>query len=118
MNGPQSADFEIVAGTGRKGVGLFATRAFARGDALFLFDYWSRPEMPIHSTNHSCDPNASFGPDGMLRALRAIGAHEEVTFDYLIQPIPASPWNFECACGAETCRGWIDAARDAGGPRG
>ena len=68
--------------------------------------------MPMHSTNQYCDPNAAFDQDGMLRALRVIAPHEEITYDYLLYPIPAAPWNFECDCGARDCKGRIDAVRD------
>lgn len=102
--------YVVIVGKGRKGNGLFATRGFVQGAALYQFDYWSQPIMPIHSTNHSCDPNAAFDQDGMLCAVRAIAPHEEITFDYLLFPIPASPWNFECACESLNCKGWIDAA--------
>lgn len=112
MTDDMTPGYEVVAGAGRKGAGLFATRSFERGDALYQFDYWSRSAMPIHSTNHSCDPNAGFDSEGMLRALRAIAAHDEITYDYLLYPIPASPWNFACECGCEDCKGWIDASRD------
>ncbi len=104
--------YKVIMGDGRKGAGLFATRPFALGAALFQFDYWSRPIMPMHSTNHSCDPNAAFDQDGMLRALRVIAPHEEITYDYLLYPIPAAPWNFECDCGSKDCKGQIDAVRD------
>ena len=108
----ETSGYEIIVGAGRKGAGLFATRGFALGAALFQFDYWSQAAMPMHSTNHSCDPNAAFDQAGMLRALRAIAPHEEITYDYLLYPIPAAPWNFGCACGARDCKGWIDAVRD------
>jgi hypothetical protein len=79
------------------------------GEAIYRLDYWSRAEMPIHATNHSCDPNATFGRDGMLAAVREIEAGEEITYDYVAHPLPASPWNFECLCGAAGCVGWVDA---------
>ncbi len=63
--------------------------------------------MPIHVTNHSCDPNATFDRSGMLIALRDIESGEELTYDYLAHPIPASPWDFECDCGVEKCIGWV-----------
>jgi hypothetical protein len=105
----QTPGYEVVAGEGPKGSGLFATRSFKRDDPLYEFDYWSCSAMPIHSTNHSCDPNAGFDPSGMLRALRTIAAREEITYDYLLYPIPASPWNFACECGSGNCKRWIDA---------
>ncbi len=112
MPDDETPGYEVIAGEGRKGAGLFATRRFERHDPIYRFDYWSSRVMPIHLTNHSCDPNAEFDPEGMLRALRTIAAHEEITYDYLRHPIPASPWNFACECGALNCKGWIDARRD------
>ena len=87
-----SDDFHIVDGQDGKGRGLFASRRFAKGEAIYPFDYWSEEEMPMHATNHSCDPNGSFNDAGMLVALRQIDQGEEITFHYLRHPIPASPW--------------------------
>ena len=112
MPNAETPGYEIIVGEGPKGAGLFAVRAFACGEALYQFDYWSRVVMPMHATNHSCDPNAAFDETGMLRAMRAIAAHEEITYDYLLHPVPASPWNFECCCGSHNCKGWIDGRRD------
>ena len=94
----------------RKGFGLFATRGFRQGENIYQMDYWSAPLMPMHLTNHSCDPNSSFDQSGMLVALRDIAKDEEITYDYLLHPIPASPWNFECLCRSADCIGWIKAA--------
>lgn len=90
--------------------GLFSSRAFAAGEEIYPFDYWSQTLMPIHVTNHSCAPNATFNRTGMLVALKEIGTGEEITFDYLTHPTPASPWNFKCDCGSENCVGWFLAA--------
>lgn len=106
MPGFNSENFYIVELPNAKAASLFAGRAYARGEAIYPFDYWSQPLMPMHVTNHSCNPNASF-EDGMLIALREIAAHEEITFDYLAHPLPASPWDFECLCGAENCIGRV-----------
>src|SRR5688572_19150605 len=94
---------------GGKGLALFATRAFAPGDAIYRLDYWSSDVMPMHATNHSCDPNGAFDDDGMLIAVRTIAPGDEVTFNYLETPTPASPWNFECLCGSANCVGWVRA---------
>ena len=99
-------DFRVLDLEG-KGAGLFATRPFERGEGIYAFDYWSKEVMPMHLTNHSCDPNASFNEEGILVALRDIAPGKEITFDYLRHPIPASPWNFECHCQSENCIGWI-----------
>jgi len=52
-------DFRVLDLEG-KGAGLFATRPFERGEGIYAFDYWSKEVMPMHLTNHSCDPNGSF----------------------------------------------------------
>ncbi len=113
MPNAETSGYEIIVGDGPKGSGLFALRDFACGEALYQLDYWSRAAMPMHATNHSCDPNAAFDESGMLRALRVIVAHEEITYDYLLTPVPASPWNFKCCCGAQNCKGWVDGRRDS-----
>lgn len=102
--------FRVVEFPTDKNKGLFSTRTFAAGEEIYPFDYWSREVMPMHLTNHSCDPNASFNDAGMLAAIREIAANEELTFDYLAHPLPASPWNFECLCGASNCRGRISVS--------
>lgn len=108
MSLPSSEGFQVLPINARKGVGLFATRKFAVGEGIYRMDYWSRPQMPMHATNHSCDPNAAFDEGGMLVALREIESGEEITFDYVAHRLPASPWNFKCECGAERCVGWVD----------
>ncbi|MFN0121149.1 MAG: SET domain-containing protein [Blastocatellia bacterium] len=105
-----SDDYEMRISADAKARGLFARRAFRAGEAIYQMDYWSAETMPMHLTNHSCDANAGFDATGMLRALRGIAADEEITFNYLDHPTPASPWNFACLCGAANCIGWIRAA--------
>lgn len=104
---PQSKDFYVIEDLDRKGRGLFAARPFAAGESIYPFDYWSAEITPMHMTNHSCDPNASFDDQGMLIALRKIEKDEEITYNYLRHPVPASPWNFKCMCKSESCLGWI-----------
>lgn len=106
---PTSWDgFEARPAGPQKGAGLFATRKFGAGEPIYRLDYWSRPRMPMHLTNHSCDPNARFDEAGMLVASREIEPGDEITFDYRAHPLPASPWNFKCECGAVSCAGWVD----------
>ncbi|MEW6733385.1 MAG: SET domain-containing protein [Acidobacteriota bacterium] len=100
-------DFQIVETDNQKGVGLFTTRKFKIGEAIYRFDYWSKELMPMHVTNHSCDPNSQFNENGMLIAIRDIEKGEEITYNYLLHPTPASPWNFSCQCGSDKCIGWI-----------
>lgn len=108
MPSSSSEGFEVRLIDDQKGFGLFATRKFSVGESIYRMDYWSQPQMPMHMTNHSCDPNASFDEGGMLVAVRQIETGEEITFDYVANPLPASPWNFECRCGAKDCVRWID----------
>jgi hypothetical protein len=103
--------FQMITTDDAKARSLFTTRAFKRGEAIYQLDYWSQEVMPMHVTNHSCEPNAEFDETGMLTALCDIPVGAEITFNYLNTPTPASPWNFECQCGALTCQGWISAAQ-------
>lgn len=103
--------FHIREDPNNKGRGLFASRRFVKGEAIYPFDYWSQELMPIHVTNHSCNPNAAFNKQEMLFALREIKENEEITYDYLLHPIAASPWDFACKCESADCVRWIKAIR-------
>lgn len=104
-------DFHVREDPSPKGRGLFASRVFAKGEAIYPFDYWSQELMPIHMTNHSCNPNGAFNEQGMLIALKEIKANEEITYDYLRHPIAASPWDFECKCKSADCIKWVKATK-------
>jgi hypothetical protein len=104
--------FQMITTADAKARSLFTTRAFKTGEAIFQMDYWSQALMPMHVTNHSCEPNASFDATGMLIALNDIAAGVEITYNYLHHPTPASPWNFECQCKAGGCVGWVDATAE------
>ncbi len=103
-------EFQIVEYPTNKNKALLAARKFMAGEEIYPFDYWSQEITPMHLTNHSCDPNAGFNDAGMLIAIHDIEVGEEITYDYLKHPVPASPWNFECLCGAVNCRGWISVS--------
>jgi hypothetical protein len=61
---------------------------------------------PSDFINHSCNPNVGVNGNIVLVAMRDIAAGEEVCFDYAMTD--GSPYDeFECACGAPNCRGWI-----------
>lgn len=100
-------EFQIVEYPTNKNKALLAARKFMAGEEIYPFDYWSQEITPMHLTNHSCDPNGRFDDRGMLIALRNIEKGDEITFNYLLHPIPASPWNFECRCNSQNCIGWI-----------
>lgn len=115
------------------GVGLFATRDIAAGSAILeisgrvqntptrysiqfadgqhveadgaLPDHEMRTRHPWRFLNHCCDPNARI--DGRtLRAIHAIRAGEQITFDYNTTELDmAEP--FRCLCGARECIGEV-----------
>lgn len=61
---------------------------------------------PADCFNHSCDPNLGFTGQIGLRAMRAIAAGEELSFDYAM--CDGSPYDeFDCHCGGEHCRGRV-----------
>lgn len=61
---------------------------------------------PADLINHSCDPNAGLRGQISIVALRSIQPGEEICFDYATSD--GSPYDeFECACGAPTCRGRV-----------
>jgi hypothetical protein len=64
------------------------------------------PDEPPDFINHGCEPNAGLDGQITIVALRRILPGEEVTIDYAM--CDGSPYDeFECACGAPTCRGKI-----------
>lgn len=61
---------------------------------------------PFVFTNHSCDPN-TWWTKGMLVAMRAICAGEEISFDYATSEIRPDFNIASCHCGAQRCRGAV-----------
>lgn len=63
-------------------------------------------DEPADYINHSCAPNAGLQGQLTVVAMRAIDPGEEVCFDYAMTD--ASPYDqFDCECGAPTCRGRV-----------
>lgn len=125
----------IVGPAGAKGVGLFATRDFDRGEIVTGFgghvmsslEFHDLPEhRQIHSLqiaedlfmvapeasepadmfNHSCDPNLGIHGSIMLVAMKPISAGDEITFDYAMCDADSYD-EFECHCGSDNCRGKV-----------
>ncbi|HEY3311016.1 MAG TPA: SET domain-containing protein-lysine N-methyltransferase [Anaerolineales bacterium] len=60
-------------------------------------------EEPADFINHSCNPNAGICGQIALVAMRDIQPGEEISFDYAMAD-SSSFDEFDCACGAPTCR--------------
>lgn len=73
-------------------------------DTLFIAPIWKK-EIPfvMNYVNHSCVPNVGLRGHLETIAMRDIESHEELTGDYCIA-YSNEFFQFECSCGAETCR--------------
>jgi SET domain-containing protein len=73
-------------------------------EGLYIVPH-GEPE-PGDYVNHSCDPNVGIKGQIAVVAMRDIRAGEEICFDYAMTD--ASDYDeFDCACGASTCRGKV-----------
>ncbi|WP_219893865.1 SET domain-containing protein [Aquisediminimonas profunda] len=111
------------------GEGVFAGRPFAAGEKIWTMtgtvygnsrtgqdpDFvglgpglWMDPDPPLNKLNHSCEPNACFGPKRQLFALRPIAKGEEITFDYSTSEVDPQ-WTMACDCRAKGCRRGLHA---------
>ena len=111
------------------GDGVFAGRNFSLGEKIWTMtglvygnsrtgqdpDFvglgpglWMDPDAPLNKLNHSCNPNAHFGPRRQLFALRPIAMGEEVTFDYSTSEVDPQ-WTMICSCAAKGCRQGLHA---------
>lgn len=83
---------------------VFAQYAYPLSDEVFLL--WSENWNDWAPQNHSCAPNTAY--DGLnVVALRAIAEGEELTLDYA-RFCNELAEGFQCACGAENCRGFVE----------
>lgn len=116
------------------GQGLFAAKTIRKGKTLgrvtghvfcdpeyesnYCIDlgqgYSLEPREPFRLMNHSCDPNCELVMEEdssrqprlsivLVETLRRIHCGEQITIDYGWPAEGAIP----CACGSESCRGWI-----------
>lgn len=77
------------------------SRSIQIEDHLFLAGA-PEPE-PADFINHSCEPNCGMSGATVLIALRDIEPGEHLTYDYAMSD--GSDYDeFECLCGARTCR--------------
>jgi hypothetical protein len=64
------------------------------------------PDESPDFINHSCEPNAGLDGQVGIVAMHCIRPGEEVTIDYAM--CDGSPYDeFECGCGATSCRGRV-----------
>jgi hypothetical protein len=124
-------DANVYMATCHLGRGLFAKRAFLRGEEIFVLkgtvinfkqaqakgDAEANPVQigddeyldvlpPGMYLNHSCNPNAGIIHDRVLIALRDIAADEEVCIDYSTT-MEENSWTMACRCDDVDCRGII-----------
>jgi hypothetical protein len=115
------------------GRGVFATRAFEKGEwvlgvagplvkqrSIYTIqiarDLHIQPRSPAKYLNHSCDPNlgVKINRSGLpdFYALRHIEPGEHLTFDYamteyVLEEMELGRERTPCRCGAPNCRGHI-----------
>ncbi len=115
--------------TVEKGEGIFATKAFKRGDTVMVGviektldkNHSHASQVGEHKyvfhagliskVNHSCNPDCgiklnSTGAHNFV-AMRSISIGEEITFDYAMRNYGVDYFPTKCMCGAEKCRGHI-----------
>ena len=118
----------IVKKTVKRGRGVFATKAFKKGDLILSIKgkVISTKEMlaasryqldhmgaigsnkciimgyPEKYINHSCDPSV-FERGRKLFAMRNIKKGEELFYDYAISDVD-DEWMMRCKCGSSNCR--------------
>lgn len=125
----RSVSGKIRVGSTAMGQNIICVEPFQAGALIFQIDGVEVTEPTTHTvqldstrhvdpltavwrlTNHSCSANAIMDVDAReLRALRAIAAGEEITFNYLTTEWSmASP--FTCQCASQQCHGQIRGFR-------
>ena len=79
-------------------------------------DRWARHGGLGPMVNHSCDPNCGVrlntGQAFDFVARRAIGAGQELTFDYAMRNFTIDHFPSVCLCGAARCRGSVTGWKD------
>lgn len=113
------ATFGGTAST-KQGLRHFPAERVSRSIQVEVDLFFVGPEHrePGDSINHSCEPNCGMRNATQVVAMRDIEVGEELTFDYAMSDMAAYD-EFNCSCGALTCRGrvtgrdWQDPALQA-----
>lgn len=122
---------EVKKNTTTQQHGLFALRAYEKGDIIVAFDASKIVDTPNYLTvqisdtkhihlspeylqyvNHCCAPNVIFNTSKMiLECINDVSIGDELCFFY-----PATEWKiaqtFQCHCGSSNCIGLIQGAAD------
>ena len=117
-----------------KGAGVFAVGSFHTGDIVMIgtieknvgenhshASQVGENRYVLHAglisrVNHSCEPNCGIrvnetGAHDFV-AIKDIGPHEEITFDYAMRNYTIEHFPYKCMCGSEKCRGRITGWKD------
>lgn len=135
MNGgaapAETLDTELLVAPCDVGRGVFATRAYRRGETILRFEGEAYDRShPIHQSagganllqvgaesyilprpvglyvNHSCRPNAGLSGTDLLVAIGDIAPGDEIRFDYSTN-MDEDLWTMSCACREPECRGIV-----------
>jgi uncharacterized protein len=131
---PKEEGVELRRMADGKGEGVLTTRSFATGETVmvgFLIealtgnhshatqvgpDRWALHGGLGPKVNHSCDPNCGVrlndGHAFDFVARCAIGAGQELTFDYAMRNFTIDHFPTMCLCGAARCRGSVTGWKD------
>jgi uncharacterized protein len=71
-----------------------------------LYQVSREPLEPADFINHACEPTVGMSGQIVLVALRALAPGDEICLDYAM--CDGTPYDeFDCACGAQNCRGRV-----------
>ncbi|MCP4131615.1 MAG: SET domain-containing protein [bacterium] len=131
--GTKKDGFEL-RDTSEKGSGIFAVRAFLKGETVMIGKIGKRLKENhshasqlgenefifhaglINKVNHSCKPNCGISVNDTgahdFVAMRDLDVNEEITFDYAMRNYGVEFFPKKCMCGSDNCRGEITGWRD------
>lgn len=123
-----------VKDTLSKGNGVFAVKAFKKGDIVLVkriikecksntahatqygIDRFVLHDDVSTNLNHSCDSNCGIRVNDtgthLLVAIKDIAEGEEITLDYAMENYTIEHFPPQCMCGSSNCRGKITGWKD------
>ena len=121
---PKDTDFRVIRKDDTNGFGVIALRSFKRGEIIAAMAGEVVTDIRQHTLQiddnthlhdvhfsgyflHSCEPNISLDMKAMrITALQDIAAESYLYMDYA-ETEQVLFKQFACACGSDSCRGWI-----------